>query len=450
MAKKGGNKSPWNIIDRIEGDKVVWIILLMLYLLSIVCMFSSTSRLLKNGLTRVDVVREQCCFVLLGLICVLVLCFFIKDIKWLRWASISGFPVSFVLLLILDLHLDLGFVRAASVNDAWRILSVGGVQVHVFEVVKVLMVMYIAWALDALKRGVLPGKFSETWKKIIYIYAPFLIIFVMVIPGSNSSALMIGAIMFLVILLGGRSFKDMGILLLAGLLIVSGSYGLYKATDGKVMARIGTGVSRLSENDDMLNVFLESPRGSRAYNDALDDIRQKYSAKIAIKEGGLFGKGPGQSTQKYKVPSVSEDYMFSFIIEEYGLFGALFVIALYVSLLARGSIIARNCGNDDYAKLTVAGLCLLISGQAFLHMFVNVGIGPMTGQTLPIVSHGISALLFFSVAFGVILSISRLAQRKIDKETREAAPLVDVKEDIQASLNELDDFESGVMYEDNL
>ena len=141
--------------------------------------------------------------------------------------------------------------------------------------------------------------------------------------------------------------------------------------------------------------------------------------------------------------------MYSFIIEEYGLLGGIFVIFLYVSLLARGSIIARNCGSDQYAKLTVAGLCLLITGQAFLHMFVNADIGPMTGQTLPLISHGNSAFLCFSIAFGIILSFSRIATRRIDKETRDAAPLVEMHEStVQARLDDLDSYESGQMQND--
>ena len=93
--------------------------------------------------------------------------------------------------------------------------------------------------------------------------------------------------------------------------------------------------------------------------------------------------------------------------------------------------------------MCVAGLCLLISGQAFLHMFVNADIGPMTGQTLPLISHGNSAFLCFSLAFGIILSFSRIAQRRIEKEQRDALPLIELKENVQAGLDDLDAFESG-------
>ena len=154
----------------------------------------------------------------------------------------------------------------------------------------------------------------------------------------------------------------------------------------------------------------------------LDEIKQPYSAKIAVHEGKLIGKNSGNSTQKYVVSNIYGDYMFSFLVEEYGLIGGIIVIFLYVSLLARGSTIARLC-NNEYAKIAVGGLSVLITGQAFMHMFVNVDIGPMTGQTLPLISHGSFAFLVFCIAFGVILAISRIARKKMMEEEAKAIPI---------------------------
>ena len=447
MAKtKNKTSAFWTFADHFEGDKVVWIIVLLLILFSIVCMFSSSSRLLRDGMTRLDLVRDQFFVVLAGL-AVIIVCYNIKNIAFFRWCSQWGFLVSLAMLALLDAHINLPFIKALNINNAYRILSIAGFQVHVFEVVKVAMVLYLAWAMDALKQGKLKGPSKPIWKKILYLYAPFLIIFVMIIPGSNSSALIIGLLMFVMILLGGGNFKDMAILGAAGVTVIAlivGIYNLTKNSEHPMFSRIGTGVARIFEEDHWEQQAIDSPKGSIAWQEAIDAIRQPYSAKIAVKQGGLLGKGPGQSTQRYVVPDMSEDYMYSFIIEEYGLVGGIFVIFLYVSLLARGSIIARNCGSDHYAKLTVAGLCLLITGQAFLHMFVNADIGPMTGQTLPLISHGNSAFLCFSIAFGIILSFSRIASRRIDRETRDAAPLVEMHEStVQDGLQDLEAFESG-------
>jgi len=430
----------WDIADRLEGDKVVWIIVLMLILISIVCMFSSTSRLLHDGLTRIDLVGNQMVIVGVGL-AVILICYNIKSKKFYRVCSMLGLPVSLILLLLLDIHVNLPFVKALNINNAYRILSVAGFQVHVFELVKVAMVLYLAWAIDSIEKGIIGKPVRKIWRKVMFLYAPFLLVFLMIIPGGNSSALFIGGIMFIVILLGGGSFRDMFLLALIGLAIIAGCVGIYKLSDGKYMKRIGTAIERLFEREDWEGRFLQAPKGTIEYYDALDEIRQPVSARIAVKEGGLIGKGPGQSTQRYVVPDMSEDYMFSFIIEEYGLFGGILVIFLYVSLLARASIIVRCC-KQAYAKLAVAGLSLLISGQAFLHMFVNADIGPMTGQTLPLISHGNSAFLCFSLAFGVILCISRIAAKEIAKETSNAEPLMEHHERIKDDLDTLDNLES--------
>ncbi len=444
-----GKRTAWNFFERIEGDKVVWIIALMLILISIVCIFSSTSRLLEGHQTRLDIVKSQLVVVAAGLALIIV-CYNIKSINFFRWCSRLGLGISLVLLGLLISRIDVGFIKSIELNGARRILQIGGVQVHVFEVVKIAMVMYLAWALDALKKGELKGPRKEIWKKVLYIYAPFIVVLVMIIPGSNSAALFIGGIMFLVILLGGGNLRDLAVLAAAAIVLILGCWGIYEISDKKVMKRIGTAISRIAEKDDWEQKVIDSRPGSPEYYEALDNIRQPYSAKIAIKEGGILGKGPGQSTQRYVVPDISEDYMYSFIIEEYGLWGALIVIFLYVSLMARGSIIVRNCGKDTYAKLSVAGLCLLITGQAFLHMFVNADIGPMTGQTLPLISHGNSAFLCFSLAFGIILSFSRIAQRRIEKEQRDAQPLLELKENVQAGLDDLDAFETdGIPQEED-
>jgi cell division protein FtsW len=172
----------------------------------------------------------------------------------------------------------------------------------------------------------------------------------------------------------------------------------------------------------------------------LDKIQQPNAAKIAVAEGGILGKGPGGSTQKYIVPVMFGDYMFSFLLEEYGLWGGIIITLLYVSLLARGSWIARLC-DSDFARTAVGGLTLLITAQAFLHMYINVGLGPLTGQTLPLVSHGKSAFLAFCVAFGVIISISRMANNKIRQEEA-AAELEQQKDEIQSSMDVLEQIEN--------
>ena len=218
---------------------------------------------------------------------------------------------------------------------------------------------------------------------------------------------------------------------------------LYKVSGDRIMSgRWNTVESRLSRLFSPQDAAELEP-GTIEWQQHVDEIRQPEGAKIAIKEGGLFGKGPGKSTQKYSVALIFSDYMFSFIVEEYGIvFGAIPLIILYLSLLARGSILVTYCDNE-YAKTVIAGLTLVISTQAMMHIFINVGLGPLTGQTLPMISHGNSSFIAFSIAFGILLSISKMTKKKVDQATLEAEPLiVQSDDDIKDGLDDLDRFDS--------
>ncbi|MBO4596204.1 MAG: FtsW/RodA/SpoVE family cell cycle protein [Bacteroidales bacterium] len=459
-----GKKKFWTYLDEMEGDKIVWIVVLLLILCSILCLFSSTSSLLKGEATRIDILKGQIILSLAG-IGVLIFCYNIKSLRVWKFFAKWGFLLSLGLLVFVAGHLNLGVVRAASVNGSWRILSVAGQQIHVLEVVKVSMMMYLAWAMDAYRNGHFDKWFTDPkyahWaddlRRWTALYIPFVLIFVLALTASGSAAFITGGLMLLLIMLGGGKFKDLLVLMAGGLLLLGVVAGLNHVSrsasnpNGAVFERWATIENRLIgavKDSPAEEIAKTAPVGSRDFQDAIDEIRQPYSAKIAIHQGKIIGKGPGRSSQRYVVPDFSEDYMFSFIIEEYGIIGGIFVIMIYLSLLARGTIIARNC-DDFFAKMCVAGLVLLISGQAFLHIFVNVDIGPMTGQTLPVISHGTSAFLCFMAAFGVILSLSRIAAKRMKKEQQDAVPLVEleqVKEEAQAeqesTLSDLADFES--------
>ena len=450
----------WNFFDGLKGDKVVWMIVLTLIMCSAVCIFSSTSttkEVMSGTQTRVDVVLDLIKVIFFGIVLLLV-CYNIIGVKGYRVLAQFGFVVSALMLLVVVTHFEgLPFLKAGQINGAWRVIKIGGLQLHIYEVIKVAMVMYLAWAVDAFqkikfrianwlsKRAHFRWLGRPGWQKVVYIYFPMFFVMGCVALGSGSSAAFIGFIMFVTILVGGLSMKELIAPAFALVAIVAGIILVNKVMDGKLLqgTRVETWVSRLQGSGDALDDFREAKPKSIEYYTALDKLRQPYSAKIAIKQGGLLGKGAGQSTQRYVVPVMYEDYMFSFIVEEYGLIGALIVIILYVSLLARASVIVRNC-KDNFGKITVAGLILLISGQAMMHMLINAGIGPLTGQTLPLISYGSSSFIVFCIAFGVILSISREASKKIEKETRDADPIKMVHDSIQVEMDTLDRFESEI------
>ena len=440
-----------HFLDHLTGDKVVWMIFLMLMLLSILFIFSSSSRLITAETSRVDIMIDHLKIVGISLLAVIVI-YNIKDIKFFKNLSRFGFLFSLLLLVIL-------MVRGVNVNGAVRFFKIGGFQFHVFEVVKVSMMMYLAWAIDMIETGTstLLDKIppiqeklkNKRIRRIVFLYVPFALTVVLVMRGSNTTALFLAILMTITIAVGTNELKQAFILGALALVLVAGVYSIYNISKNHgdnppKFARIGTGISRLVPGDLVKEYKHASTKIERQA--ALDKLRQPYSARLAIKQGGLSGKGPGQSTQRYVVPDIAEDYMFSFIVEEYGWL-SIFVIALYLSLLARGTLIIKNCANDLFAKSAIFSLVLLISGQAFVHIFVNMDFGLLTGQTLPLLSHGSFAFLCFSGAFGIILSISRMAYKGMIKASKEAEPLMVPIENkhtdsVSDALSDLDDFES--------
>lgn len=457
--KNTGRNWFWRTIDSIEGDKVVWIIVLLLIMFSILAIFSSTSLLKEGTKDRIDFITDHTVVAGVGLLLV----FIIYKIPWIgffRACSKAGFGVSLFLLALLDCHVKIpGVIHAEYINGAWRTLSLFDKQLHVFEVVKVAMVVYLAWAMFAYKEDQAAAEKHRTskylglanrlsryrhltflgtplGKRILYMYLPIMITSVLVMLGSNSSGIFIGAVLIAVLFIGelpkGEIIKT-GALLAAIIGLLVGTYYM----TGKPI-RVGTMISRLTTDYTDESLLDGLTPGTEEHKKVIDKMRQPYGARIAVHEGGLIGKHSGNSTQKYAVTNIYGDYMYSFIIEEYGLIGGIIILFLYVTLLARGSLIAKNCSNE-YAKITVGGLTILITGQAFMHMMVNVNIIPMTGQTLPLISHGSFAFIMFCVAFGLILSISRMAQKKIKEEEEAARPLYESdKDDIQVTMDVLE------------
>lgn len=445
--KKGGI---WNWLDSIQGDKVIWIIVIMLILYSIVAIFDSTTLLaIMEKTTRLEIFKEQMLIVGLGVL-IIFACYFIPNIGWFRTLSQLGFAVSAIMLIMLLLH-----ISAVQINGEWRALKIGGFQLQVYEFVKVGMILYLSWAVNTyMKDGFtianrLSMRFKSLsflskpiWKRILYIHIPIVFVTLSISAGSGSSALFILSLMILTILIGGLPVRDILFMVAVGLILIASSYAIYKVSDGKVFDRWETWEARIVRLFHPIDAS-KLEKGTKEWDEYIAKNSQPIGAKVAIKEGGIFGKGPGRSTQKYSVALLFSDFMFSFIVEEYGLlFGALPLIILYVSLLARGSIIVKNCDNL-YAKTVVAGLTLMISGQAMMHMFVNVGLGPLTGQTLPMISHGNSSFLAFSIAFGVLLAISKMAKKKVEQQAAHAAPIVDHSDDeVRNSLDDLDRLDS--------
>ena len=449
-----------NLIDWLEGDRIIWIIVFAIIMFSIVGMASSTSLLAKlNSASRFDYAIQQVYISFGGLVLIWLICKFGR-VGILKFLSRLGFIGSALLLILLDSHFQgipfLTPVETQPGSGTWRTIIMFGVPVMVYEVVKVAMVMYLAWALQTLKQketqladklaafGWLRFLSTDEGKVMFYVGAPMVIVFLLELAGSNSSAIFLGLVMGFTVIVGKMKFKYIFHLILAGVIALGLVFGMQKITGWKFLTRVTTAISRVSDfHGDPVKELHKHEPGTLAFQRILDSSKQVTSAKVAVSTGGLLGKGPGKSTQRYIVSVMYEDYMFSFIIEEYGLLGGMLILMLYGTLLARGSIIVRNC-DTVFARCTVAGLVALISCQALLHILVNVDLIPMTGQNLPMISHGNSSFLCFCIAFGVILSISRMAKKKIARETANEmknAPF-GTGDETSDSLNDLDDLES--------
>ena len=149
---------------------------------------------------------------------------------------------------------------------------------------------------------------------------------------------------------------------------------------------------------------------------------------IAIKSGGLFGKGPGHSTQKHVLPQANSDFVYSIIIEEYGMIFGIFILTLYVTIFIRCVRISRKC-TRKFSAVTVIGLGTAITLQASVHMLVNVGLMPVTGQTLPLLSSGGTSLIVMCAAFGIILSVSKAAdQQNLSRKKKQEELPIEIEE----------------------
>lgn len=459
-----------------EADKMIWLIAVLLMLLSLVAIFSSTSSMaIKLDTSRLSILVSQVGVVFAGIVILLGITA-LPNVKYIKTVSKYGFVLSlFLLLVIVTGQPKLPFFKPILSNEATRAISVFGFSVQVYEVVKVAMVMYLSWAMTSYEEDKFSlveklgtafpkylGWMKSSWgKRWIYINIPLLVTTGLILVGSNSSAVLIALIMGMTVVLGGMKVKHIAELMIVGIVGISILVGIHILSNGKFIARMQTFFNRLKievpypdpevrakqhEKVRLKSITLEegeemSKEEKRIYK---DKNLQSRSAELAFVDGGrrILGKGPGKSTQKYIVPLIFEDYMFSFLMEEYGFLGCILVIILYVSLFARGVIIVRNC-SKRFAKTCIGGLVFLITFQALFHILINCNIGLLTGQTLPMISHGKSSFLCFTVAFGVILSISRMANNKIRKEMNEARKLMQ-EDSVKAAVSDIEALEASL------
>jgi cell division protein FtsW len=293
--------------------------------------------------------------------------------------------------------LVLTFAFGATVNEATRSLVIPGTgfRLQTSDVAKVALILYLARTMakyhDKLNNFMLVSK---------YLLFPVAIICGLILPENLSTALMIFGMSMIFMFIGRVPLKFL--LAYIGIGVV-----------GVIMfAMVLTVVSK----DNRVEVWKNRIEHFFSGSTDEDANYQSNQAKIAISTGGLFGKAPGKSTQRNMLPQSNSDFIFAIIIEEYGLlFGAIPLILAYMILLFRGITIAKKC-ETAFPAFLVMGLIVMIVVQAMLNMLVAVGLFPVTGQTLPMVSWGRTSVLMMSFSIGAILSVSRVVNARIKNE----------------------------------
>lgn len=401
----------------IKGDRIIWFVVILLWLTSLTAVFSSGSFLVRgdsSGLSKTDVLFEQLRSVAMGC-AALLFCYFINLGIYRKLAPII-FGISFSMLLMLFIP-----NLRAEVNGAVRGLKIGGHTIQVFEFVKVGLVLYLSWAIEFFKDSLYSFK-DYFLKLLVWV----LMVCGLVMINSFSSAVLLAIVSFMIMFFMEIRSRHLIITFGGGALLIALLFGVYhlclgfnaeKTNEIAIFNRLATVENRIksftnTSEESVLDLSTMTP----SQLERLDqENRQSENAKIAIAEGGIFGKGPGRSTQRFTLSMAFSDMIFAIIVEEYGLVGGIVVIALYLIFLFRCISIARKC-KAKFSQALVLGLAFLITTQAFLHILVNVRLIPITGHTLPLISHGGTAYFVLSAAFGMILSVSRTVDRQIEAE----------------------------------
>ncbi len=404
---------------KLKGDRVIWIIVVLFAMFSIAAVFSSSSFLASSrGISKVAIFAEQTKSVLMGFLA-LFICYLIP-LRFYRTFSFVLYGASVLMLLML-------FVPGlrAEINGAVRGIKIAGHTFQVFEFAKIGVILYLARALE--RWGDDLADFKQFALKILL---PVGAVCLLIMQNSFSSALLIALITFLILFFMNVSFKNLmitvGIVAAAVLLMFLTYHAFYagrperlETSVGKLFNRFGTVEGRLTAHFDKEEENLEG-LSQREIQQLKDKDRQSENAKVAISEGGIFGKGPGKSTQRYSLSMAFSDFIYAFIVEEYGLIGGLIVILLYLIFLFRCIRLCQRC-KATYSSVLIVGLSFLIATQAFLHILVNVRLLPITGHTLPLISHGGTAYLVLSGAFGMILSVNRQLDKQDAQERAQRA-----------------------------
>jgi len=384
----------------LKGDFTLWAVFVGLCLISVMEMYSASSTLAYRAMSHTAPILRHVVF--LGMGAFLAFLVHLVPYKYLRL-------VSYFLLLMSLFTLVLVLVIGKSENDATRWLEIGGFQFQPSELGKLSLIIVAA---DLIARM----KISEANEKRYFpvLAITMLAVCGLILPENFSTAIILMGVIFLMMVIGSvswtRILKLGGGLMAAATLAVMLVLLVPQEKMPKAFDRAYTWVGRIER-------FMyeeDVPEEKYVIN---DENLQVQHGRIAIARGGLIGVFPGNSVQRDFLPQAYSDFIYAIIVEEMGLIGGVFVILLYMILLYRAGRIATKSATV-FPAIVMIGLSLMIVFQAFISMAVATSLGPVTGQPLPMISRGGTAILITSIYFGIMFGITRQIKEETDKPVK--------------------------------
>lgn len=402
-----------------KGDKVIWMIFFFLCMISIIEVYSASSSLTyQSGNYMAPVIKHIfiLCLGVFAMICIL-------KVKCKYFKIATPFVLIIAALLLVTVLLT-----GQSTNGASRWFSLAGIQFQPSEFAKGAVVLGVAQILSAMQTEKGADK-----KAVKYIFLTSIGFIILIGVENLSTAMLLCITIFCMMFIGRVSGKQLGKILgvavmavafaLATVMLVgkdknespspentlTEQVSVEKEKPGfmeKIFHRADTWKSRIDK-------FLSNKAVAPEDVD-LDKDAQVAHANIAIASSNVIGKGPGNSVERDFLSQAFSDFIYAIIIEETGIIGALSVAFLYIMLLYRAGSIANRCENNFPAFLCM-GLAILLVTQALFNMLVAVGLAPVTGQPLPLISRGGTSTVINCLYIGIILSISRTAKKKEGK-----------------------------------
>ena len=388
-----------SIIDQIKRklkyvDKTYWVVLFILVAFAVLELFSASSTLAFRSGSLLGPVWHQVRFILVGI----AVCFGVQLLptKYIRY---GGYGLLGLAVICLYLMIVPGSPFVSNINDAERWFKLFGFSFQPSELAKLGLIIVVA---DRLSQAQTEEEMIKEFYRTLALSA---VIIFPILLGNLSTALLLSGVIFLMWFLARVPLKYLGgVMAIAVVLLVSGyfivEFGFVRAhrqLNGPFKRAI-TWVSRIDD-------FIADSNSSAGDE---DDNYQRDHARLAVARGSASPLGvlPGNSVERNFLPLAYADYIFAIIVEETGLLGALVLIALYVVILFRACYTSAR--NSDYGSmLMVMGLALMLTSQAFVSMAVAVGLGPVTGQPLPMVSRGGTSVLVTSLYFTILMCVSR-------------------------------------------